>query len=223
VHPYRPSEVKIEGTAFQWQGRSVRLRLFGRINVPNALAAATTAKALGIADDTIAQGLESVSLVPGRSELVDQGQNFAVLVDYAHTPDALREVLDSARAATDGRVIVVFGCGGDRDSGKRPQMGRIAAELADRGIVTSDNPRSEQPEAIIAEIVAGDPSGCLVVEPDRAAAIAMAIDDAAPGDVVIIAGKGHETGQQFADHTDPFDDRDVARAALLRRKDTRGW
>jgi UDP-N-acetylmuramoyl-L-alanyl-D-glutamate--2,6-diaminopimelate ligase len=223
VHPYRVSDVKIEGTAFAWQGRSVRMHLFGRTNVSNALAAATTAQALGIDDETIVQGLESVGSIVGRFELVDEGQNFVVLVDYAHTPDALREALSSARAATDGRVILVFGCGGDRDAGKRPKMGRIAAEMADRAIVTNDNPRSEDPDAIVDAVVAGDPDGRLLVETDRAAAIAMAVDDAAAGDVVIIAGKGHETGQQFADHTDPFDDHDVARAALRRRNDTGGW
>jgi UDP-N-acetylmuramoyl-L-alanyl-D-glutamate--2,6-diaminopimelate ligase len=223
VHRYRVSDVKIEGTAFAWQGRSVRMHLFGRTNVSNALAAATTAQALGIDDETIVQGLESVGSIVGRFELVDEGQNFVVLVDYAHTPDALREALSSARAATDGRVILVFGCGGDRDAGKRPKMGRIAAEMADRAIVTNDNPRSEDPDAIVDAVVAGDPDGRLLVETDRAAAIAMAVDDAAAGDVVLIAGKGHETGQQFADHTDPFDDHDVARAALRRRKDTGGW
>jgi UDP-N-acetylmuramyl-tripeptide synthetase len=201
----------------------VRLRLFGTANVANALAAATTASAIGISDDTIVEGLESLASVRGRFEVVDEGQDFTVLVDYAHTPDALREVLGNARQATGGRVLLVFGCGGDRDRSKRPQMGAIAADLADVAIVTNDNPRSEDPATIIAEVVAGDPSGRLRVESDRRQAIAEAIDGARTEDVVVIAGKGHEAGQEFADHTDPFDDRDVTRVALKLRKDRAGW
>ena len=152
--------------------------------------------------------------MPGRFEPVDEGQDFGVLVDYAHTPDSLENVLRTARDLAQNRLICVFGCGGDRDRGKRPLMGRIASELADLAIVTSDNPRSEGPEAIIAEILAG--ANGAEVEPDRREAIARAIGVADEGDVVVIAGKGHEQGQQFADRTVPFDDREVAREALRR-------
>jgi UDP-N-acetylmuramoyl-L-alanyl-D-glutamate--2,6-diaminopimelate ligase len=201
----------------------IDLKLRGRFNVENALGAMAGARLLGIDDEAIARGLEALDGVPGRFETVDEGQPFTVLVDYAHTPDSLENVLVTARELDSGRVICVFGCGGDRDREKRPIMGRIAAELADLAIVTSDNPRSEDPRAIIEEIVAGtaDPSnrlsqGQLEVEPDRRAAIARALEAAEPGDVVLIAGKGHEQGQEFRDRTVPFDDREVAREALRR-------
>jgi UDP-N-acetylmuramoyl-L-alanyl-D-glutamate--2,6-diaminopimelate ligase len=193
----------------------IQLRLKGRFNVENALAAMAGARLLGIADDAIAAGIERLDGVPGRFEPVDEGQPFTVLVDYAHTPDSLENVLRSARGLTSERVICVFGCGGDRDRGKRPVMGRIASEVSDLAIVTSDNPRSEDPRAIIEEIVAGATVE-LEVEPDRREAIARAVEEARPGDVVLIAGKGHEQGQQFRDRTVPFDDRDVAREALRR-------
>jgi UDP-N-acetylmuramoyl-L-alanyl-D-glutamate--2,6-diaminopimelate ligase len=193
----------------------IRLKLKGRFNVENALAAMAGARLLGIADDAIAAGLERLEGVPGRFEPVDEGQPFTVLVDYAHTPDSLENVLRSARGLTSERVICVFGCGGDRDRGKRPVMGRIAGELADLVLVTSDNPRSEDPRAIIEEIVAGATAE-LEIEPDRREAIARAVEEARPGDVVLIAGKGHEQGQQFRDRTVPFDDREVAREALRR-------
>jgi UDP-N-acetylmuramoyl-L-alanyl-D-glutamate--2,6-diaminopimelate ligase len=193
----------------------IRLKLKGRFNVENALAAMAGARLLGIADDAIAAGLERLEGVPGRFEPVDEGQPFTVLVDYAHTPDSLENVLRSARGLTSERVICVFGCGGDRDRGKRPVMGRIAGELADLVLVTSDNPRSEDPRAIIEEIVAGATAE-LEIEPDRREAIARAVEEAHPGDVVLIAGKGHEQGQQFRDRTVPFDDREVAREALRR-------
>jgi UDP-N-acetylmuramoyl-L-alanyl-D-glutamate--2,6-diaminopimelate ligase len=157
-----------------------------------------------------------VTAVPGRFEEVAEGQPFTVLVDYAHTPDALANVLNTARGLG-GRMLCVFGAGGDRDREKRPQMGRVASELADVAIVTSDNPRSEDPQAIIDEVVAGAGAN-VVVEPDRRRAIERAFDDARPGDVVVIAGKGHEQGQEFADRTLPFDDREVAREALRRLK-----
>ncbi len=153
--------------------------------------------------------------VPGRFEAVDEGQPFTVLVDYAHTPDALANVLAEARDLATGRLVVVFGCGGDRDRAKRPLMGGVASEFADVVIVTSDNPRSEDPEEIIAEALAGT-NGSARVEPDRAVAIEQALGLAEDGDVVVIAGKGHEQGQEFADRTIPFDDREVARAALRR-------
>jgi UDP-N-acetylmuramoyl-L-alanyl-D-glutamate--2,6-diaminopimelate ligase len=156
-------------------------------------------------------GIASLAGVPGRFEPVDAGQPFAVLVDYAHTPDSLENVLQAARAITSGSVICVFGCGGDRDRGKRPLMGAVARRLADRAIVTTDNPRSEDPAAIAAEITAGIE---MEVELDRRRAIELAVAAARSGDVVVIAGKGHEQGQQFADRTLPFDDRTVAREAL---------
>jgi len=193
----------------------IDLKLKGRFNVENALAAMASAQLLGIGPDAVASGLEAIDGVPGRFESVDEGQPFTVIVDYAHTPDSLENVLATARELDTGRVICVFGCGGDRDQEKRPMMGRIAAERADIAIVTSDNPRSEDPRAIIDAIVAGA-DGELEIVPDRREAIARAIETAAAGDVVLIAGKGHEQGQQFGDRTVPFDDREVAREALRR-------
>ncbi|HVH52283.1 MAG TPA: UDP-N-acetylmuramoyl-L-alanyl-D-glutamate--2,6-diaminopimelate ligase [Gaiellaceae bacterium] len=194
----------------------IDLKLRGRFNVENALGALTAARVLGIDDDAIARGLESVRGVPGRFESVEEGQPFAVIVDYAHKPDALESVLRASRELAHGKLIVVVGAGGDRDRGKRPLMGKIASELADVAIVTSDNPRSEDPRAIIDAIVAGATNG-VEVEPDRATAIARAIELAREGDVVLIAGKGAEQGQQFATETIPFDDRDVARNLLRAR------
>ena len=192
----------------------IDLKLRGRFNVENALGALSAARALGIDDDAIRRGLESVRGVPGRFESVEAGQPFHVIVDYAHKPDALEKVLRAARdLAGDRQVICVVGAGGDRDRGKRPLMGRVASELADVAIVTSDNPRSEEPEAIAAEIVAGAGSE-VEVELDRAAAIGRAVELARPGDVVLIAGKGAEQGQEFADRTVPFDDRETAKDAL---------
>jgi len=192
----------------------VSLRLRGGFNEENALGALAAARLLGIDDDASRRGLESVRGVPGRFESVDEGQPFHVVVDYAHKPGALENVLRAARdLAAGNRVLCVLGAGGDRDRGKRPLMGRLASQLADVVIVTSDNPRSEDPEAILAEIVAGA-EGEVEVEPDRAAAIAQAVGLAGPGDVVLIAGKGAEQGQEYADRTIPFDDREVARDAL---------
>jgi UDP-N-acetylmuramoyl-L-alanyl-D-glutamate--2,6-diaminopimelate ligase len=191
----------------------IDLRLRGRFNVENALGAFAAARLLGIDDDAIARGLESVRGVPGRFESIDEGQPFDVIVDYAHTPDALANVLEAARDLASGRVICVFGCGGDRDREKRPEMGRIASQLADVVIVTSDNPRSEDPIAIIDEIRRGL-VGAAEIEPDRAAAIRVAVEAAREGDVVVVAGKGHEQGQELADRTIPFDDREAARDAL---------
>ena len=193
----------------------IDLKLRGRFNAENALGALAASRLLGIEDEAIVRGLEAVRGVPGRFEPVAEGQPFEVIVDYSHKPDALESVLRTARELTEGRVICVFGCGGDRDRGKRPVMGRIASELADLAIVTSDNPRSEDPAAIIDEILAGVTRE-VEVEPDRAAAIERALSDAAEGDVVLIAGKGHEQGQEFADRTIPFDDREVARDVLRR-------
>jgi UDP-N-acetylmuramoyl-L-alanyl-D-glutamate--2,6-diaminopimelate ligase len=191
----------------------VELKLRGRFNVENALGALAAARLLGMDDDAIARGLESVRGVPGRFEAIDEGQPFEVIVDYAHKPVALETLLRTVRELATGRVICVFGCGGDRDREKRSQMGRIASELADIAIVTNDNPRSEDPQAIIDAIVAGA-VGEVEVEPDRARAIAQAIELAHDGDVVLIAGKGAEQGQEFADRTVPFDDRESAREAL---------
>jgi UDP-N-acetylmuramoyl-L-alanyl-D-glutamate--2,6-diaminopimelate ligase len=207
-------ELGPRGARFRADGIELETRLRGRFNVENVLGAVAAARLLGIDDDAIAYGVRELRGVPGRFEAVDEGQPFAVLVDYAHTPDSLENVLRTARDLAQGRVICVFGCGGDRDRGKRPLMGRIATELADLAIVTSDNPRSEEPEAIIAEILEG--AGEAEVESDRREAIAQAIGAAAEGDVVVIAGKGHEQGQQFAERTIPFDDREVAREVLKR-------
>jgi UDP-N-acetylmuramoyl-L-alanyl-D-glutamate--2,6-diaminopimelate ligase len=192
----------------------VKLGLRGRFNVENALGALFAARALGIDDDAIRRGLESVRGVPGRFESVEAGQPFHVIVDYAHKPGALENVLVAARdLAAGNRVICVIGAGGDRDRAKRPVMGRLASQLADVTIVTSDNPRSEDPEAIATEIVAGA-DGEVELELDRAAAIARAIELAEPGDVVLVAGKGAEPGQELADRTVPFDDREAAKEAL---------
>ena len=191
----------------------IELKLRGRFNAENALGAFAAARLLGVDDDAIARGLESVRGVPGRLEAIDEGQPFEVIVDYAHKPLALETLLRTVRELTAGRVICVFGCGGDRDREKRPQMGRIASELADVVIVTNDNPRSEDPQAILDAIVAGAVNP-VEVEPDRALAIAHAIELARDGDVVVIAGKGAEQGQEFADRTVPFDDRESAREAL---------
>jgi UDP-N-acetylmuramoyl-L-alanyl-D-glutamate--2,6-diaminopimelate ligase len=172
---------------------------------------------LGLPDTEIADGLSAARPVPGRFEPVDAGQPFAVLVDYSHKPDALRQALVSARelVGDGGRVTVVFGCGGDRDAAKRPLMGAVAVELADRVVITSDNPRSEDPRAIISDIQTGVPDGApAVTELDRRRAIELALHDAGPGDVVLIAGKGHETTQVVGDEHIPFDDRAVARGAL---------
>jgi UDP-N-acetylmuramoyl-L-alanyl-D-glutamate--2,6-diaminopimelate ligase len=188
--------------------------LRGRFNVYNVLGAFASARALGVATDTAVATIATAGQVPGRFETVEEGQPFAVVVDYAHTPDSLENVLRAARVLTSGRLHVVFGCGGDRDRGKRPLMGEIAQRLADRVIVTSDNPRSEDPEAIVAEILAG---GGREAEHnvDRREAIAEAIAGAEPGDVVVIAGKGHEQGQEFAaGRKIPFDDVTVAREIL---------
>jgi len=198
--------------------------LVGEHNVMNLLAAAGVGVALGMAPEAIGRALGSVGSVPGRFERVEAGQPFLVVVDYAHTPDALERTLETARklVGPEGRLGVVFGCGGDRDRGKRPLMGAIAARLGDHVWITSDNPRTESPEAIIADIVAGIPSGSPMDRhetlPDRKAAIQRALGWAHAGDVVVIAGKGHETYQVIGSEVLPFDDRAQARAALAGRK-----
>jgi UDP-N-acetylmuramoyl-L-alanyl-D-glutamate--2,6-diaminopimelate ligase len=208
----------LDGSRFAVRGPDGELELRsplpGRFNVYNVLCALATARTLGVPLDTAAGAIETAGHVPGRFQPVDAGQDFAVLVDYSHTPDSLENALRAARQLTEGRVHVVFGCGGDRDRGKRPLMGEIAARLADSVIVTSDNPRSEDPEAIIREILAGAGAG-VEHDADRRRAITAAIAAARPGDVVVIAGKGHEQGQEFdAGRKIPFDDVTVARDAL---------
>src|ERR687885_675844 len=193
----------------------IDLKLRGRFNVSNALGALAAARLLGIDDEATARGLEAVRGAPGRFESVDEGQPFEVIVDYSHTPDSLENALRAARELATARVLCVFGCGGDRDREKRPLMGRIASELADLPILTTDNPRSEDPLAIIDEVLAGV-SGEVEVEPDRREAIARAIETAREGDVVLIAGRGAEPAQEVAGRKLPFDDRDVAREALRR-------
>ncbi|HWL42513.1 MAG TPA: UDP-N-acetylmuramoyl-L-alanyl-D-glutamate--2,6-diaminopimelate ligase [Ilumatobacter sp.] len=218
-------EVRADRVAFTWRGLPVTLPIGGRFNVANALAALTAAEQLGVAPSDAAAGLATCPPVPGRFETVSApGAPFAVVVDYAHTPDGLVEVLASAREvvstsagrAGNGRVIVVFGCGGDRDPDKRPLMGAAAGAHADVVVVTSDNPRTEDPLAIIDAAAAGvraagaDP----LIEPDRRAAIALALATARAGDVVVVAGKGHEPYQTIGSTNHPFDDRAVARELL---------
>jgi UDP-N-acetylmuramoyl-L-alanyl-D-glutamate--2,6-diaminopimelate ligase len=193
----------------------IELKLRGSFNRENAIGAALAARELDVPVDAIRRGIESVSGVPGRFESIDEGQPFAVIVDYAHTPDSLENVLRTARELSEGQLIVVFGAGGDRDRAKRPLMGRVAAELADRALLTSDNPRSEDPAAIVADVAAGA-LGELEIELDRGAAIERALGGAAPGDVVVIAGRGAEPEQELATGKIPFDDREVARKTLRR-------
>lgn len=210
------------GTSFVLQSKSLRLPmrlpLIGKHNTSNALAAAATAIGLEIPQNAIREGLESVRGVPGRLQRVEpDGSPFSVLVDYAHTDDALRNVLSALRPLTPGRLICVFGCGGDRDRGKRPRMAAVVSELSDIAFVTSDNPRSESPDSIIKEILAGFPrnSACHVeTVVDRQAAIFAAIEEARDGDTVLVAGKGHENYQLIGDRVLPFDDVAVAREAL---------
>lgn len=202
----------------------ITTRLPGHFNVENALAAYAAARALDVDPEVVAAALAAAAPPPGRFEPVDEEQGFAVLVDYAHTPDSMENVLREARRLTGGRLISVFGAGGDRDRGKRPLMGRAGGELSDLAIVTSDNPRSEEPAAIVAEVAAGAEGGAaeVVVEVDRRAAIALALARAEPGDTVVIAGKGHEQGQEVEGGRKlPFDDREVARAELRKLGGTR--
>jgi len=206
-------EVTPSGSRFRAAEIALQTPLRGVFNVENVLGAVAAALLLDVEEDAIVAGVAAVTGVPGRFEVVDEGQPFTVVVDYSHKPGPLESVLDEARRLTEGRVIVVFGAGGDRDREKRPLMGRIAAERADVAIVTSDNPRSEDPLAIIEDVLQG--AGLDVeVDPDRRSAIRRAVELAQPGDVVVIAGKGDEQGQEIAGVVHPFDDRDVARQAL---------
>jgi len=227
----RIAEVTSEGSRFELitprGSAEVRTRLVGRHNMVNCLASASAGIALGMDVETVRRGLESVTQVAGRLERVHRDGAVGdptVLVDYAHTDDALRNVLGALRPLTRGCLTVVFGCGGDRDRTKRPRMARVAAEYADRIVVTSDNPRTERPEAIIEEIVSGFDARDLqrvVIEPERRQAIARAVGEAGPDDVVLIAGKGHEHYQIVGRERVPFDDREVALACLAKR-DARG-
>src|SRR5262245_1763195 len=214
----RPEDLRMDatGSAFSAGGLQLRTPLRGLFNVENVLGSVAAGILLDLDEDAIVEGVAGMSAVPGRFEAIDEGQRFAVVVDYAHTPDSLATVLRAARDLADGRVIVVFGAGGDRDRGKRPLMGRVAADGADVVIVTSDNPRSEEPLAIIEDVLQG--TGLDVeIDPDRRSAIERAVSVAGDGDVVVIAGKGHEQGQDVGGVVSPFDDREVAREALRGR------
>jgi UDP-N-acetylmuramoyl-L-alanyl-D-glutamate--2,6-diaminopimelate ligase len=198
-------------------GIRVRTRLQGHFNVDNALAAYVAAVMCGVDREAAARALATAEPPPGRFEPIDEGQDFAVIVDYAHTPDSIENVLRAARRLTDGKLISVFGAGGDRDKAKRPLMGQAGGALSDLVVVTSDNPRSEDPATIVEEVAAGAREGDaeLLIEVDRHAAIALALGRAKPGDTVVIAGKGHEQGQEFENERKvAFDDRDVARQEL---------
>ena len=219
------SEVEVTAGAhrYVWRGRRVEVPLGGDFNVANSLAALTTAVELGIDIDVAVRGVSALDAVPGRFEVVDtvesRRRGVTVVVDYAHTPDGLERLLDAARrvAGASGSLVVVFGCGGDRDRPKRPAMGAVASRVADRVVITSDNPRDESPEAIIDEIVEGvdrASSARVTTIVDRREAIGEAIASAQRGDVVVIAGKGHESTQEFADRTVDFDDRAIAREFL---------
>jgi UDP-N-acetylmuramoyl-L-alanyl-D-glutamate--2,6-diaminopimelate ligase len=217
---YSASEVEFDaaGASFSVGGMRLRTGLPGHFNVANALGAFAAAEAMGIGSEIAVSGLARAARVPGRFEPIDEGQDFSVLVDYAHTPDSLENVLRAARRLTKGRLISVFGAGGDRDRDKRPKMGRAGAELSDLAVITSDNPRSENPEAIVTEVAAGAEGPAeLEIVVDRREAIALALGRAGPGDTVVIAGKGHEQGQEFEDGRKiPFDDREVAREELAK-------
>jgi UDP-N-acetylmuramoyl-L-alanyl-D-glutamate--2,6-diaminopimelate ligase len=214
-----PRDIVVESraTRFTIDGERFELHVPGRFNVWNAAAAVAIARLLGIADATSARGLTELARVPGRMERLHAG-GVDVVVDYAHTPDALESALRTLRETTRGALAVVFGCGGDRDRGKRSEMGAVAARLADRLYLTSDNPRTEEPQAIVDEIVAGIGSARRTIEIDRRLAIERAIADAQAGDVVLIAGKGHEAYQIIGDRVEPFDDAQVARSELDARE-----
>jgi UDP-N-acetylmuramoyl-L-alanyl-D-glutamate--2,6-diaminopimelate ligase len=206
-------ELSPRGARFRVGGLELRTRLLGAFNVENVLAAVAGARLLGVPDDAIAAGVGAMEGVPGRMERVDEGQPFSIFVDYAHKPEALEAVLTAARTLTEGRVLCVFGCGGDCYRGKRPLMGRIASRLSDLVILTTDDPRNEDPQGIVEEIAQGGVPD--EVELDRRSAIERAVELARPGDVVIVAGRGHESEQELSGgRTVPFDDRAVVRDVL---------
>jgi UDP-N-acetylmuramoyl-L-alanyl-D-glutamate--2,6-diaminopimelate ligase len=211
----RPEGLELgpRGSRFRAAGIEIETPLRGRFNVENVLGVIAAGILLDVDERDIAEGVRAMSGVPGRFESVDEGQPFAVIVDYAHTPDSLDIVLQAARELGAGRLICVFGAGGDRDRGKRPLMGAVAARRADLTIVTSDNPRAEDPLAIIQDVLQGAGTG-VEIDPDRRSAILRAVAMAGPGDVVVVAGKGHEQGQEIAGVITPFDDRAVVRDAL---------
>lgn len=227
---FRAADVRQDGAGLQfqlhgpegWRAR-VQSALSGRVNVYNILAAIAAGFALALAPETILAGIQALDRVPGRFERIRAGQPFAVVVDYAHTPDALENVLalgrELLRQSPGGRLLTLFGCGGDRDRGKRPLMGRAAARGSDEVVITSDNPRGEDAEAILDDIIPGLQGVDYIREPDRQAAIARILASARPGDLVLLAGKGHEKVQIIGDQALPFDDAEVARAALARL----GW
>jgi UDP-N-acetylmuramoyl-L-alanyl-D-glutamate--2,6-diaminopimelate ligase len=208
-------EASLRGTTFFWRGHLVNSALLGDYNVDNALLAMAIMSVLGADDAAIAAAMGEVASIPGRFDVV-RGTDVTVIVDYAHTPEGLRRLLEDVRTMVpEGRVITVFGCGGDRDRAKRPEMGLVASTFSDLTIVTSDNPRSEAPESIIDAVMAGVVSGANVErDADRRSAIRRALSEAAPGDAVVVAGKGHETTQTIGDVVVPFDDRVVARELL---------
>lgn len=212
-------DVRASSVAFTWSGERMKVNIGGEFTVMNVLAACTAARELGVDPRDISERLASFPGVRGRFEYVDEGQDFAIVVDYAHTPDALEQLLRTARGVATGRLIVVFGCGGDRDKGKRPLMGGVAQRFADTALVTSDNPRSEDPATIIGDIVAGfaGEGTSPIVVVDRAQAIEDAIFSARTNDIVVIAGKGHETVQELRDRVVAFDDVVVARTAVQKR------
>jgi UDP-N-acetylmuramoyl-L-alanyl-D-glutamate--2,6-diaminopimelate ligase len=213
-------EVTRNGSRFRAAGLEVETSLRGSFNAENVLGAIAAGLLLDLDEAAIVEGVARVADVPGRFQVIDEGQPFPVVVDYSHTPDSLRTALRAARELGEGRVIVVFGAGGDRDRGKRPLMGKVAAELADVAIVTSDNPRSEDPLAIIQDVIQG--TGVDVeIDPDRRSAIERAVSLAEPGDVVVVAGKGHEQGQDIGGVVQPFDDRAVLRDALRELRTSR--
>jgi UDP-N-acetylmuramoyl-L-alanyl-D-glutamate--2,6-diaminopimelate ligase len=213
----RDLEIHLRHCTFGLDGRLFIVPMFGDFNAANALAAIAVARKLGVSDEQSARALEKLPVVSGRMEYVGDGI-VEVVVDYAHTPDALESALKSLRAEVDSKLVVVFGCGGDRDAGKRPEMGEIAARYADRIVVTNDNPRSEDPQKIVDEIVGGIGAHPYDVVLDRREAIERAIFEAEPGDVVLVAGKGHEKYQIVAGVTQPFDDVETARLALRSRR-----
>lgn len=220
------THVGAAGSSFRWRGIDIVLAMPGMFNVENALAAAATASALGVPDEEVAMGLRAAEPVPGRFQAIVEGQSFSVVVDYAHTPTGLQRAAAAARDISDGRLILVFGCGGNRDRSKRVPMGAVAAKMADIVVLTSDNPRLEDPMEIIRDVAGGVSSSAgqceLIVEADREIAIHEALSMALPGDMVLVAGRGHEREQEVGGQSLPLDDAAVVREILRRGEDRRG-